>query len=148
MQKAYFWSVRSVVVYERWRVREVVAHEGSTVIVQCWIFLFLTVPSQPVGPEANYINSSALLVKWQPPLYPNGKITKYIVKYDLSDYSPWKQDLNWCNRQILTGAESNVDDEEDGDKNLNGKTSWRMGHLHYDVFLLLRPEFISFSFHM
>ena len=83
--------------------------------------LFLTVPSQPVGLEANYINSSALLVKWQPPLYPNGIITKYIVKYDLSDYSPWKQDLNWCNRQILTGAESNVDEEEDGDKNPDGK---------------------------
>ena len=85
--------------------------------------LFLTVSSQPVGPEANYINSSALLVKWQPPLYPNGHITKYIVKYDLSDYSPWKQVLNWCNRQILTGAESNVDNEQDDDKNPDGKTS-------------------------
>ena len=85
--------------------------------------LFLTVSSQPVGPEANYINSSALLVKWQPPLYPNGHITKYIVKYDLSDYSPWKQVLNWCNRQILTGAESNVDNEQDDDINPDGKTS-------------------------
>ena len=83
--------------------------------------LFLTVPSQPVGLEANYINSSALLVKWQSPLYPNGIITRYIVKYDLSDYSPWKQDWNWCNRQVLTVAESNVDDEEDGDKNPDGK---------------------------
>ena len=94
--------------------------------------LFLTVPSQPVGPEANYINSSALLVKWQPPLYPNGIITNYIVKYDLSDYSPWKQDLNWCNRQILTGAESNVGDEEDDDKNPDGKTSQRI--IESDVF--------------
>ena len=87
---------------------------------------------QPVGPEANYINSSALLVKWQPPLYPTGIITRYIVKYDLSDYSPWKQDLNWCNRQILTGAESNVDDEEDDYKNPDGKTSKRI--IESDVF--------------
>ena len=54
------------------------------------------------------------------------------MKYDLSDYSPWKQDLNWCNRQILTGAESNVDDEEDDYKNPDGKTSKRI--IETDVF--------------
>ena len=85
--------------------------------------LFLTVPLQPVCPEANYINSSALLVKWQPPLYPNGNITKYIVKYDLSLDSPWKEDLNWCNRQIFTsdlGQNYGKDDDDNG-KNLDGK---------------------------
>ena len=84
---------------------------------------FLTVPSQPVGPEANYINSSALLVKWQPPLFPNGNITKYIVKYDLSDYSPWKEDLNWCYRQIFTSelGKTYEKDEEDNGKNLDCK---------------------------
>ena len=84
---------------------------------------FLTVPSQPVSPEANYINSSALLVKWQPPLFPNGNITKYIVKYDLSDYSPWKEDLNWCYRQIFTSelGKTYEKDEEDNGKNLDCK---------------------------
>ena len=65
-------------------------------------------------------------------IVPKWHYTRYIVKYDLSDYSPWKQDLNWCNRQILTGAESNVDDEEDDYKNPDGKTSKRI--IESDVF--------------
>ena len=72
----------------------------------------MTVPSQPVGLEANYISSSALLVKWNPPLFPNGNITKYIVKYDLSSYSPWKQELDWCRRQVFTNGQdenNNID---------------------------------------
>ena len=39
MQKVYF-------LYERWRVREVVAHEGSTVIVQRWTCFWQYPPSQ------------------------------------------------------------------------------------------------------
>lgn len=80
------------------------------------------VPSLPVGLEANYINSSALLVKWQPPLYPNGNITKYIVTYEVSTYSPWKQDLNWCNRQfsIRGSNENRQEDEKNSTKTSDG----------------------------
>lgn len=83
----------------------------------------LTVPSQPVGLEAKYINSSALLVKWQPPLYPNGNITTYNVTYELSTYSPWKQDLDWCSRQFSISKHSENKDEVDGknDKASDGK---------------------------
>lgn len=79
-------------------------------------------PSLPVGLEANYINSSALLVKWQLPLFPNGNITKFIVKYESSTYSPWKQDLNWCNRQVFSNR-LGVDKTEEGstDKTPDGK---------------------------
>lgn len=85
-----------------------------------------TVPSLPVGLEANYINSSALLVKWQPPLFPNGNITKYIVKYDLSAYSPWKQDMDWCSRQVFSSRRDKNDNKEegDGDKNPDGEGSY------------------------
>jgi len=85
--------------------------------------LVFTVPSVPVGLEANYISSSALLVKWQPPLFPNGNITKYIVKYDLSAYSPWEQDLDWCNRQVFVSRREDKDntDKGNGDKNPDGK---------------------------
>lgn len=75
----------------------------------------LAVPSQPVGLEANYISSSALLVKWQLPLFPNGNITKYIVKYDSSTYSPWEQDLDWCSRQVFGNSPG-------GDKTEEGST--------------------------
>ena len=81
-----------------------------------------TVPSLPVGLEANYINSSALLVKWQPPLFPNGNITKYIVKYDFSTYSPWKQEMDWCNRQVFSRRrDKNDNKEEGGDRNPDGE---------------------------
>ena len=84
---------------------------------------FFAVPSSPVGIQANYLNYSALLVTWKPPLFPNGKITKYIVKYDLNTYSPWKQDLNWCNRQVFSKGpdENNNVNEGNGDKNPDGK---------------------------
>lgn len=77
----------------------------------------------PVGLEANYINSSALLVKWQPPLYPNGNITTYVVMYGLSTYSPWKQDLDWCSRQfsISTRSENKDKDNQKDDKTSDGK---------------------------
>lgn len=83
------------------------------------------VPSQPVGLEAKYINSSALLVKWQPPLYPNGNITTYNVTYELSTYSPWKQDLDWCSRQFSISKHSENKDEVDGknDKASDGNCS-------------------------
>ncbi|KAL9987226.1 hypothetical protein ACROYT_G001497 [Oculina patagonica] len=74
-----------------------------------------SVPSQPVGLEANYISFSALLVKWQLPLFPNGNITKYIVKYDSSTYSPWEQDLDWCSRQVFGNSPG-------GDKTEEGST--------------------------
>lgn len=84
--------------------------------------LVLAVPSQPVGLEANYISSSELLVKWQLPLFPNGNITKYIVKYDFSTYSPWKQDLDWCIRQVF-GNNPGGDKIEEGstDKTPDGR---------------------------
>ena len=84
-------------------------------------------PSQPVGLEANYINSSALIVKWQLPLFPNGNITKYIVKYEPSTYSPWKQDFDWCSRQVFSsrpGVDSSADDGST-DTNPDGRCELR-----------------------
>ena len=81
----------------------------------------LAAPSQPVGLDANYISSSALLVKWEPPLFPNGNITKYVVKYGASTYSAWKADLDWCNRQVFgngrigeNSGEGSTDQTPDG----------------------------------
>ncbi|CAH3033119.1 unnamed protein product [Pocillopora meandrina] len=78
-------------------------------------------PSQPVGLEANYLNSSALLVTWEPPLFPNGNITKYIVSYEISTYSAWKADLDWCSRQVFSNrlggnnnGEGSTDNTPDG----------------------------------
>ena len=84
-------------------------------------------PSQPVGLEANYINSSALIVKWQLPLFPNGNITKYIVKYESGTYSPWKQDFDWCSRQVFSNRQG-VDtsaDEGSTDTNPDGRFTLR-----------------------
>ena len=86
------------------------------------LVLSIAVPSQPVGLEANYINSSALIVKWQLPLFPNGNITKYIVKYEASTYSPWEQDFDWCSRQVFSnrpGADTSAD-EGSTDENPDG----------------------------
>lgn len=80
------------------------------------------IPSLPVGLEANHISSSSLLVKWQPPLFPNGNITKYTVTYDLSAYSPWEQDIDWCGRQVFDRRvkESDTKNNGDDDKNPDG----------------------------
>ena len=89
--------------------------------------LLLAVPSQPVGLEANYINSSALIVKWQLPLFPNGNITKYIVKYESSTYSSWKQNFDWCSRQVFSnrpGVDTSAD-EGSTDKNPDGRCTLR-----------------------
>jgi len=89
--------------------------------------LWLTVPSQPVGLEANYINSSALRVTWQLPLFPNGNITKFIVKYESSRYSPWKQDFDWCSRQVFgnrPGGDTSAD-EGSADKNPDGRYEFK-----------------------
>lgn len=85
--------------------------------------LVSTVPSLPVGLEAHHISSSSLLVKWQPPLFPNGNITKYTVTYDLSAYSPWEQDIDWCGRQVFDRRvkESDTKNNGDDDKNPDGK---------------------------
>lgn len=78
-------------------------------------------PSQPVGLEANYISSSALLVTWEPPLFPNGNITKYIVTYEISTYSAWNANLDWCSRQVFgnglggdNNGEGSTDNTPDG----------------------------------
>ncbi|KAK3733279.1 hypothetical protein QZH41_011124, partial [Actinostola sp. cb2023] len=77
------------------------------------------VPSAVVGLDASYIDSQSLLVKWMPPLFPNGNITKYIVSYQESLYSVWVQDdLDWCTRQILPRRRS--EDNNDKDKNKPG----------------------------
>lgn len=83
-------------------------------------------PSQPVGLEANYLNSSALLVTWEPPLFPNGNITKYIVSYEISTYSAWKADLDWCSRQVFSNrlggnnnGEGSTDNTPDGNCETN-----------------------------
>lgn len=84
--------------------------------------IVLSEPSQPVGLEANYLNSSALLVTWEPPLFPNGNITKYIVSYEISTYSVWKADLDWCSRQVFSNrlggnnnGEGSTDNTPDGE---------------------------------
>ena len=92
--------------------------------LSCCDILLSPVPSVPVGLEATDINSSALLVTWQPPLFPNGNITKYILTYNLSSHSPWKRDLKWCNREVFSNrhaADKTIDDGN-ADKNPNGKS--------------------------
>lgn len=70
------------------------------------------VPSAVVGLDASFLNHYSLQVKWQPPLYPNGNITKYVITYQQSDYSVWEQDnIDWCTRQIVTSH-----DEKSGNK--------------------------------
>ena len=55
-------------------------------------------------------------------MFPNGKITKYIVKYDLSAYSPWKQELDWCRRQVFSiGQYENNNIDEENNKAPDGK---------------------------
>lgn len=46
------------------------------------------------------------------------------MKYDLSDYSPWKQDMDWCSRQVFSRRPDKNDNEEgDSDKNPDGEGS-------------------------
>ncbi|EDO47651.1 predicted protein, partial [Nematostella vectensis] len=77
------------------------------------------IPSAVVGLEASYLDPFTLLVKWQPPLYPNGNITKYLVQYQQSEYSVWRQPgIDWCIRQVLRDGDSkDGDDGKDADKN-------------------------------
>ena len=77
-----------------------------------------TVPSAVVGLEVSYLDSSTLQVKWEPPLYPNGNITKYIISYQESSYSVWEQGIDWCSRQILS---SQTQDNKDKNPDKNGK---------------------------
>ena len=81
--------------------------------------LFL-VPSQPVGLEVSYINFSSLNVKWEPPLYPNGQITKYIVEYKRSSYSVWMESKDWCLREIFSTRPAQ-DKDSGTDANSNGE---------------------------
>ena len=43
-------------------------------------------PSPPESVKVNAINSTAIHVKWKPPLYPNGPLKLYTVLYDRTQY--------------------------------------------------------------
>lgn len=47
---------------------------------------FFPEPSPPQNVEANAINSTAVLVKWKAPLYPNGPLTLYTILYEKTQY--------------------------------------------------------------
>ncbi|XP_031558117.1 putative insulin-like peptide receptor [Actinia tenebrosa] len=79
------------------------------------------VPSAVVGLEVSYLDPHSLLVKWQPPLFPNGNITKYVIKYQESQYSVWEQgNIDWCIRQALPSRRVRVEDNKK-DENNEGK---------------------------
>ena len=74
-----------------------------------------------VGLDASYLDSNSLLVKWQPPLFPNGNITKYTITYQRSEYSVWEQeDIDWCVRQILSSRPNRSPDTGDKDPDKPG----------------------------
>lgn len=74
----------------------------------------ITVPSAVVGLEASFLDPHSLRVKWQPPLYPNGNITKYVIKYQESQYSVWEQgNIDWCIRQVLPSRRDRNEDKNE-----------------------------------
>ena len=77
-------------------------------------------------------------------MFPNGNITKYIVKHDLSSYSPWKQDLDWCRRQVFSNREdeNNNVDEGNGNKAPNGEKAAAI--LHSTVLYMLKVQLCPF----
>ena len=77
-----------------------------------------------MGVEASFLSDTSLVVKWQPPLFPNGKITQYIIKYEKSKYSVWKQNFDWCNRQLTFSSQGSNSKDNGGD---SGKDAGKDG---------------------
>lgn len=54
----------------------------STMLICC--LLITVAPSKPENLQATVKSSTSILLSWKPPLNPNGKITKYTVKYGVN----------------------------------------------------------------
>ena len=47
--------------------------------------------------EVSFLSSSSLQVNWKKPFFPNGEITRYVVRYQETDSSQfWNVNNNWC----------------------------------------------------
>ena len=64
------------------------------------ISFFVLVPSAPVGLEASFLSSESIHLKWNKPDQPNGVINKYVIYWQPSSYSFWKEHsyIEWCKR--------------------------------------------------
>lgn len=54
-----------------------------------FFFFFFLDPGPPVFLAGERVGSAGILLSWNTPLYPNGKILSYVVKY--KEVCPWMQ---------------------------------------------------------
>ena len=73
-------------------------------------------PSIPLGLEASHLSATQIQLKWNPPDEPNGIMTGYKIYYRKSTYLFWKNDIDWCKRDLDSAV---VTEKENENNNVN-----------------------------
>ncbi|XP_013929440.1 PREDICTED: insulin-like growth factor 1 receptor [Thamnophis sirtalis] len=80
-----------------------------------WLSSVLLVPSIPLDVISASNSSSQLIVKWNPPTYPNGNLSYYIVRWQQQPQDSYLYRHNYCSKDkvpIRRYADGTIDTEE------------------------------------
>jgi len=85
----------------------------TLIVSHCYHLYSYLVPSEPLGLEASFLSTESVYLKWRKPDQPNGVITKYVVYWQPSSYSFWREQnrLDWCNRDVKSGVIHGTDEK-------------------------------------